>query len=176
MVPFCSLRFSFDCSLEFRRSGTHVEPTGDKAMPTENLTDRKIASLKPAKERTEYWDDGTPGFGLRVSPEGTKTFFLMYRFAGLRRRLKLGRYPEVPLFEARKNAKKALATVSEGKDPVQEKKANEAGIRFPQRQGNHKIPRPVIPAWNSGRWPGAGEPGPCLSAQNLQLGDQGRDR
>src|SRR5438034_7104389 len=129
MVPFCSLRFSVDCSAEFRRIGTHVEPTGDKAMPTENLTDRKIASLKPAKERTEYWDDGTPGFGLRVSPEGTKTFFLMYRFAGLRRRLKLGRYPEVPLFEARKNAKKALATVSEGKDPVQEKKANEARAR-----------------------------------------------
>ncbi len=95
-------------------------------MPTENLTDRKIASLRPAKERTEYWDDSTPGFGLRVSPGGTKTFFLMYRFAGLRRRMKLGRYPEVPLFEARKNAKKALAKVSEGKDPVQEKKADAA--------------------------------------------------
>src|SRR6266496_2183217 len=126
MVPFCSLRFSVECSAEFRRSGTHVEPTRNKAMPTENLTDRKIASLKPGKGRVEYWDESTPGFGLRVSPEGTKTFFLMYRFAGLRRRLKLGRYPEVPLFEARKNAKKALAKVSEGKDPVQEKKADTA--------------------------------------------------
>ena len=98
-------------------------------MPTEKLTDRKVASLKQRTERLDYWDTKLPGFGIRVSTEGTKTFFLMYRFAGMRRRLNLGRYPEVPVVKARKEANKALLKVSEGTDPVQEKKAAEAKVR-----------------------------------------------
>ena len=95
-------------------------------MPTVNLTDRKIASLKPGKDLVEWWDNSTPGFGIRVSPKGKKTWFVMYRFAGLRRRFKFGRYPEVPLEDARRKARKALSHVSEGKDPAQQKKAEEA--------------------------------------------------
>jgi integrase len=98
-------------------------------MPTANLTDRKIASLKPAKELVEWWDESTLGFGIRVSPKGKKTWFVMYRSAGLRRRLKFGRYPEVSLEKARRKARKALSDVSEGKDPSQEKKAEEALIK-----------------------------------------------
>ena len=94
-------------------------------MPTANLTDRKIASLKPGNALIEWWDEKTPGFGIRVSPEGTKTWFVMYRIAGLRRRLKLGRYPEVPLVKARKEANTALLRRSEGIDRVQEKKAED---------------------------------------------------
>jgi integrase len=95
-------------------------------MPTANLTDRKIASLKPGKGLVEWWDEKTPGFGIRVSPKGKKTWFVMYRFAGLRRRLKFGRYPTVLLEDARRKARKALSDVSEGKDPAQQKKAEEA--------------------------------------------------
>jgi integrase len=95
-------------------------------MPTANLTDRKIASLKPDKDLVEWWDEKTPGFGIRVSPKGKKTWFVMYRFAGLRRRLRFGRYPEVALEEARRRARKALSDVSESKDPAQQKKAEEA--------------------------------------------------
>ncbi len=98
-------------------------------MPTANLTDRKIASLKPGNELTEWFDESTPGFGIRVSPKGKKTWFVMYRFAGLRRRYKLGRYPDVSLEKARTKARKALSEVSDSKDPVQEKKAEEALIK-----------------------------------------------
>ena len=98
-------------------------------MPTANLTDRKIASLKPEKNLIEWWDEKIPGFGVRVSPKGKKTWFVMYRFAGLRRRFKFGRYPEVCLEEARRRARKALADVSESKDPAQYKKAEEALIK-----------------------------------------------
>src|SRR5438093_1355246 len=69
MVPFCSLRFSVDCSAEFRRIGTHVEPTGDKAMPTENLTDRKIASLKPAKVNKKAWQEDERLINRLLRPE-----------------------------------------------------------------------------------------------------------
>jgi integrase len=98
-------------------------------MPTANLTDRKIASLKSGNELVEWWDKSTPGFGIRVSPKGKKTWFVMYRSAGLRRRLKFGRYPEISLEKARIKARKALSDVSEGKDPAQEKKAQEALIK-----------------------------------------------
>jgi len=98
-------------------------------MPTANLTDRKIASLKPGNELVEWWDEKTPGFGIRISLKGKKTWFVMYRFVGLRSRIKFGRYPEVCLEEARKRARKALSDVSEGKDPAQHKKAEEVAKR-----------------------------------------------
>ncbi len=121
-----------DCSMKLSLSGTKLEPNikiEELAMPTANLTDRKIASLKPGNELTEWFDESTPGFGIRVSPKGKKTWFVMYRFAGLRRRLKFGRYPEVSLEKARIKARKALSDVSEGKDPAQIKKAQEALIK-----------------------------------------------
>jgi len=98
-------------------------------MPTANLTDRKIASLKPENELVEWWDESTPGFGIRVSPKGKKTWFVMYRIAGIRRRHKFGRYPEITLEAARKKARKVLSDVSDGKDPAQEKKDQEALLK-----------------------------------------------
>ena len=98
-------------------------------MPTASLTDRKIDSLKPGKGLVEWWDENTPGFGIRVSPKGKKTWFVMYRLAGLRRRLRLGRYPAVSLERARQQARKALFAVSEARDPAQEKKAQEALLK-----------------------------------------------
>src|SRR5437016_8619019 len=53
----------------------------------------------------------------------------MYRFAGVRRRFNLGRYPEVPLVKARHEAKKALSKLIEGADPAQERKATQAKAR-----------------------------------------------
>ena len=98
-------------------------------MPKTNLTERKLKSVKPSNEREDYWDNKLPGFGVRISPEGTNTFFVMYRFAGVRRRMNLGRYPELPVADARKQANDALNKVRDGKDPVQEKKAEEAKAR-----------------------------------------------
>ena len=53
-----------------------------------------------------YWDS-LPGFGIRVSPGGTKTFVLV---VGKRRKRKtIGRYPILSLAEARTEAKRLLA-------------------------------------------------------------------
>lgn len=98
-------------------------------MPSANLTDRKVATSKPKRDLYILWDSKTPGFGVRVSPKGKKTWFVMYRLAGVRRRLKLGRYPEVSLEKARKKAKDALGVVSDTQDPVLLKKAEEAELK-----------------------------------------------
>ncbi len=71
------------------------------------LSDAVIRSLKPAARQYFFRDDTLRGFGVRVSPQGTKTFALMH---GAERRLTtIGRYGIITLLEARVVAKKMLA-------------------------------------------------------------------
>src|SRR5687767_7104093 len=76
---------------------THVLPTGGPAaMPTIPFNVRKIDSLRfPDRGRVDYWDEDTPGFGLRISDKGSRTWMVMYRVKGegRQRRLKIGTYP-----------------------------------------------------------------------------------
>ena len=66
------------------------------------LTELTIRKLTPkGNARIELWDDKMPGFGVRVSPRGTKSFVLMYYVAGRKRRLTLGRFPTMSLAKAR---------------------------------------------------------------------------
>ena len=58
-----------------------------------------------------------PGFGVRVSPNGTKAFILLYRCNGRARRMTLGRYPLISLAQARKQAIVALGDLARGIDP-----------------------------------------------------------
>ncbi len=71
--------------------------------------------------RTELWDESLPGFGVRVSPQGDKTFFVMFRVNGQRRRLTLGKYPVITIADARRAARKALGQVAAGHDPAGER-------------------------------------------------------
>ena len=70
-------------------------------MNKRTLTDRTLRSLKsPVSGQTEIWDSKIPGFGVRVSSRGTKSFVLVYRLGGRTRRMTIGRYPTIPLAEA----------------------------------------------------------------------------
>ena len=53
-------------------------------MSKRNLKDRAIKALKPAKPGTLYdvMDAVVPGFGVRVSEFGRRTFILIARFPG----------------------------------------------------------------------------------------------
>lgn len=74
-------------------------------MPLTDIQIRKLAS--PAKGQRTYFDDGLPGFGVRVSQGGSKTFVVKY---GRERRLRtLGRYPELRLKDARSQAMEWMA-------------------------------------------------------------------
>lgn len=80
-----------------------------------HLTDLAVKKLSPPAEgQVTYWDDATPGFGLRLSARA-KSYVVMY---GERRQLKtLGRYPELSLSDARKRAKLFLAAHLANPDP-----------------------------------------------------------
>lgn len=70
------------------------------------LTDISVKRfVYPENGQITYWDETTPGFGLRCSSK-SKSFVVMY---GPKRRLKtLGRYPTLGLAAARKEAKRFL--------------------------------------------------------------------
>lgn len=95
------------------------------------LTDLVIRKLTPAADqRLEVWDTRLPGFGLRASGTGCKSFILVYRYKGRPRRMTLGRYPLLSLAKARKSAIKALGELAGGADPQVRKTASQAGLRF----------------------------------------------
>jgi integrase len=82
------------------------------------LTDARVKALKPRPKTYALFDEDLRGFGIRVSPRGTKSFTFVYRLNGRKKRLSLGKFPFVSLADARAEAHKALGAVKgERKDP-----------------------------------------------------------
>jgi integrase len=89
-------------------------------MPTVNLTAKTLENLKPPTDpgaRVEYFDDSVPGFTVRVTRDGQRTFTFLYRLHGKRCRIKLGTHPPLSLKQARDAAKDAWAAVQRNEDP-----------------------------------------------------------
>lgn len=102
-------------------------------MPNHRLTIRFIDSIKPPKTgRVEYWDAGTPGFGLRVGASGRKSWVVMYRVRGDKRlrRATLGTYPSITLADARDFARADFHAAANGRDPAEERKADREADTF----------------------------------------------
>ena len=87
------------------------------------LTDQSVGNLRPPtdKPQIEHWDRLVPGFGVRVGAKGTKAFIVMAKVlsGGVWKttRITLGRYPALPLADARETAKDYLVIAKKGKDP-----------------------------------------------------------
>src|SRR5262249_49988496 len=77
-----------------------------------------------------FFDEGTKGFGLRVSAAGRMTWIVLYRHLGTKRRMSLGTYPTITLADAREIAEDALRAAAKGKDPAGGKKAARLGDTF----------------------------------------------
>lgn len=85
-------------------------------MPIVRLTTLNVRRLPPIGGRlTDYTDALLPGFVLRVTPTGRRSYGI--RWAGGRRRLALGNADKVPLGVARERARKALERTANGLDP-----------------------------------------------------------
>lgn len=69
-----------------------------------HLTDITVKTLKPSERQVDYFCVQTRNFGVRVSPGGTKTFFVLTGPATARKRVTLGTYPDTTLKAARRAA------------------------------------------------------------------------
>jgi integrase len=87
------------------------------------ITKRTIDALPVGAVRQIIWDSEIKGFGVLALPGGTRSFIMRYRNAmGRERRLTLGRFGAITVKQARDEAKKALALVAKGEDPVADRR------------------------------------------------------
>jgi integrase len=102
-------------------------------MSKRNLTDRLLKSLKPAKAgaRYEIMDAVVPGFGVRVTDKGQRTFVLVHRFPGRPHptRRALGDVGSMSLADARETARHWLKLIGQGKDPKVERERQERDLQ-----------------------------------------------
>ena len=91
-------------------------------MAQHKLTKRIVDGLAAAPSRYTVWDAQLPGFGVRVSLAGQKSFIVRYRPKGRseKRYLTIGRYGVLTVDEARDRAKRTLGSVANGEDPAHE--------------------------------------------------------
>jgi integrase len=88
------------------------------------LTELAIAALKPAEagKRYQLMDAIVPGFGVRVTDRGARSFVLYTRFPGKHgpSHRRLGAVGELTLAEARDKARQWLALIKREVDPADE--------------------------------------------------------
>ncbi len=92
------------------------------------LTKRAVDAANAGDRTAIVWDDELRGFGLRVTPNGVKSYILNYRVGHGRnapmRRITIGKHgsPWTPE-SARREALRLKGNVTSGADPVAERKA-----------------------------------------------------
>ncbi|MBF0461416.1 MAG: integrase family protein [Magnetococcales bacterium] len=87
------------------------------------LTKLAIDRIPPPPTGQEFhFDDTMKGFGLRVTASGTKSFIVDKRIDGKKKRITIGRYGEITVEQARRQAQGLLGEIAAGGDPVREKK------------------------------------------------------
>ncbi|MDP1912114.1 site-specific integrase [Brevundimonas sp.] len=82
---------------------------------TKTLVDR-------AEPGSRTWDSEVPGFGLRVTAAGTKSFIFQFRSrTNEQGRMVIGRYPSMTVEQARKAAREHRVAVDQGGNPSRER-------------------------------------------------------
>src|SRR5438093_5993083 len=101
-------------------------------MPGVRLTAESVARLRPCsgKRAETYFDrakGAPPGFALRVTATGARTYYLIYRSSGSEKKsfLWVGDATRMSLADARDRAREADRLRGQGSDPVQERKREE---------------------------------------------------
>jgi integrase len=104
------------------------------------LKDKKVASLKvigktkdgKPRRRKDFMDAVVPGFGVRVTDKGQRTYILAGRFPGTPHytRRELGDVGTIKLADARAKARRWIELIGEGKDPsVEEQRIARENVR-----------------------------------------------
>jgi len=101
-------------------------------MPKINFTKATIDSLPiPEKGWKYYQDQKTPALSVGIGQSGIRTFVLYKRINDKPERLKLGRYPEMTIEQARKKAMELHGQIAVGENPanLKREKRNEMTLK-----------------------------------------------
>jgi integrase len=85
------------------------------------LTKRTVDAAQSQEVDYIIWDDGLPGFGLRVFASGKRSYVIQYRAAGRSRRYTIGLHGIWTPEAARREAKDLLGRVARGGNPAEER-------------------------------------------------------
>jgi integrase len=97
-------------------------------MPKKLMTDVWIKKIKPQEKQTDFFDARQPGLSLRIGKTGKKSWAVIYRVQGQRnkKRLTLGKYPELSLADARLKARSVIVSADQGQDLARKKQERKA--------------------------------------------------
>jgi len=131
------------------------------------LTKKAVDEFKyegDGTSRDVRWDSLLPGFGVRIYPTKQKSFVLSYRFQGRKRLLTIGRYGPLTLDQARDRARRHLASIIDGRDPLAARRAEAQGATMAElctaylerhavrkrsaSDDRRRIERYILPRWN----------------------------
>lgn len=106
-------------------------------MPVGNVTTIEVHHLAPQRGNTFLWDKALPGFGVRVTQGGAKSYIYQYRLGGrgsISRRLTIGRHRAPWTAQSARNKALCLARqVAKGRDPLEkrrERRRKQVELRF----------------------------------------------
>ncbi len=93
-------------------------------MATGRISKRSVDALKPGERNKLLWDSDLPGFGLKVTPAGGRTYLVQFRLGGRKgrtRRVTIGKHGPLTPEQARQEAKRILGEVAAGQDPAEDR-------------------------------------------------------
>lgn len=108
-------------------------------QPRTRLSKRVVDTADPGQSERFIWDSEIPGFGLRVTPRGVKSFVYQYRMKGEKtsRRYTIGRYGSWTPDGARERCKELVRAVESGGHP------RELAIKRAEERRAGKCPRKI---------------------------------
>jgi integrase len=89
-------------------------------MPRARISKSIVDQCSPGEKDWVLWDERLSGFGLKVTPAGSKVYIFQYRMGGRGfkvRRYTIGKHGRVTAEQARKKAGSLALEVSNGQDP-----------------------------------------------------------
>ncbi|MFM7009983.1 MAG: tyrosine-type recombinase/integrase [Betaproteobacteria bacterium] len=111
------------------------------------LTDTAIRTAKSTDKPIKLTDGG--GLYLLLNTKGSKWWRLDYRFAGKRKTLSMGVYPETSLKEARSKRDEARKMLANGIDPGEHRKAQKAASNERAANSFEVICREWLEKWGT---------------------------
>ncbi len=100
-------------------------------MATGRISKRSVDALKLGEGDVYLWDSELPGFGLKMTPTGGRTYLVQYRVGGRKgrtRRVTIGKHGPLTPEQARQEAKRILGEVAAGQDPAEDRTRDRQAI------------------------------------------------